>query len=90
MAQKHLNITLRGRVQGVWFRHTARIEAQQREITGFVANEPDGSVRIEAEGDEAALANFVTWCHRGPALAKVEDVKVKAGALKQFEYFTVR
>lgn len=84
---KHLNIVIFGRVQGVWFRHTAREEAQQRGITGFVRNDPDGSVYIEAEGEAAALKAFVAWCQRGPASAKVEDVKVTTGGLKHFERF---
>ena len=48
----HLNITLYGKVQGVFLRRTIEHEAKRKGIAGFVRNEPDGSVYIEAEGEE--------------------------------------
>ena len=59
---KHVNIKIYGEVQGVGFRDAAYWKARKSEIAGFVMNEPDGPVYIEAEGEEAALKNFVAWC----------------------------
>ena len=48
-----------GRVQGVGFRYTAHAIAQKYRLTGFVKNEYDGSVLVEAQGDEAAIDAFI-------------------------------
>lgn len=72
---KHLSIRIYGRVQGVGFRYAAQGEMKKLRITGTARNEPDGSVYVEAEGDEAALKEFLIWCHKGPWLAKVERVE---------------
>ena len=47
---KHFDITVQGKVQGVWFRDSTMKEAKRLGINGFVRNEPDGSVYVEAEG----------------------------------------
>lgn len=70
-------IKVYGRVQGVGFRYAALDEAQRLGIKISPRNEPDGSVRIEAEGDNAALKKFVAWCRKGPPPAEVERVEVK-------------
>lgn len=88
---RHVNILVRGRVQGVFFRSTARREAEKLGITGFVRNERDGSVYIEAEGDDEQLREFVAWCCKGPPLAKVEDCEVvEDGEIKHFQAFEIR
>ncbi len=68
-------IKIFGRVQGVGFRYAALDEARKLGIKVSPRNEEDGSVRIEAEGDEAALKKFLAWCKHGPAFAKVERVE---------------
>ena len=85
---KHLKITITGRVQGVGFRHAARDQARYMGIKGYVKNLPDGSVFIEAEGEDEAMALFVRWCRQGPPFARVEDVITEPGTwvgLKSFE-----
>ena len=86
---KQAVITIRGRVQGVFYRHSARIEAERCGISGWARNEPDGSVTILAEGEEAALKKFIAWCRTGPSLARVNDVQVTwgeaTGEFKRFE-----
>ena len=71
---QHYKITVTGKVQGVWFRDTARREATRLGLAGFARNEPDGSVYIEVEGPEQALQQFLAWCHEGPQEARVESV----------------
>ena len=78
-----------GRVQGVFFRHSARIHADDLGLTGWARNEEDGSVTITVEGEETALHQFLALCRRGPPLAAVEQVDVSwqeaSGEFKRFE-----
>lgn len=86
---KHLNITIRGKVQGVFFRASTQEKADELTISGFVRNEADGSVYVEAEGSEATLKLFAEWCHHGPRFARVEEVVVVEGETKNFNQFVV-
>ena len=86
---KHLNVTVRGIVQGVFFRKSAQEEAYRLRIAGFIQNESDGSVYIEAEGMEEDLVEFITWCNEGPEGASVTEVKVKEGRFQDFEDFEI-
>jgi acylphosphatase len=63
VVRKH--ITLYGNVQGVFLRRTVRHEASRLGLSGFVRNEPDGTVYIEAEGDGERVEQFVTWLRAG-------------------------
>jgi len=65
-----------GRVQGVGFRYSAMREARSLGIVGAVANLPDGSVEVFAEGDLLRLQRFLAWLHKGPPGAFVRDVDV--------------
>lgn len=87
---KHLNIKITGQVQGVSFRYYAQEKAQKLGLTGFVYNEPDNSVYIEAEGKEENLEKFLQWCKQGPGFAKVEKVNIQDGKLKNFNDFFVK
>jgi len=69
-------IRVSGRVHGVFFRASARAAALDMDIKGFVRNEPDGTVYIEAEGAEGNLERFLEWCRHGPEHAKVHEVHV--------------
>lgn len=87
---KRVLIRVYGRVQGVFFRHSAREKAHELNITGFARNEADGSVYIEAEGEEDELEQFITWCRIGPELAQVEKVGVSfSDELKHFTEFLI-
>jgi acylphosphatase len=63
-----------GRVQGVYFRHSTRLEAQRLAIAGLARNLPDGSVEVIAHGVPAAIASLREWLHSGPPMARVEAV----------------
>ena len=89
MEGKHYDITIEGKVQGVWYRASARREALRLGLTGFVRNLSDGRVYAEAEGPEAALEAFVRWCEKGPPMADVTAVKVATAAVRGFDGFEV-
>lgn len=67
-----------GRVQGVWYRDTARQEAERLGVSGSAANRLDGRVVLEAEGEEAAVEAFLAWAAEGPPRARVDAVSVEA------------
>ncbi len=73
---ERVHIIVRGMVQGVFFRANTIREAQALGIRGFVRNLPDGSVEAVAEGPKKTLEEFVTWCQRGPDMARVDRVEV--------------
>lgn len=56
-------------------------------INGFVKNNYDGSVYLEAEGNNHALEEFVKWCWEGPTFARVENVITTEGPLKNLGSF---
>jgi len=85
---KCLNITVFGRVQGVYFRRNTLLKAQELGIKGFVRNEENGTVYIEAEGEEDILEQFVEWCFIGPEHAEVKNMEMKEGKLKNYADFT--
>jgi len=73
---KAVSVTVTGRVQGVSFRWYAVQEAERLGVTGWISNEPDGSVGGHFEGDDDAVEALVAWCRRGPSYAVVRDVAV--------------
>lgn len=75
--RKHAKIKVHGKVQGVRFRWSAKEIARHMGLAGFVKNMSDGTVYIEAEGDEEALGEFIDWCQIGPLLADVSHVDVR-------------
>jgi acylphosphatase len=70
-----LEAVVSGMVQGVYFRHFTRQEANRLNLTGWVANQPDGTVKVVAEGDKSNLDNLLDFLHNGPPAARVENVK---------------
>jgi acylphosphatase len=69
-------VTVHGRVQGVFFRDTTRRMAESRGVTGWIRNNPDGSVEAAFEGDADAVDQMVRFAHEGPHGAVVERVDV--------------
>ena len=73
---KHINVKITGKVQGVGFRWTAYEKFVELELQGKAENVADGGVLVDAEGPEEKLSNLVEWCKVGPTGAKVENVEV--------------
>jgi acylphosphatase len=66
-----------GRVQGVWFRASARDRALALGVDGSARNLADGRVELCAEGDPDRVDAFVAWCREGPEAARVAGVAVE-------------
>jgi len=86
---RHVNIRVKGKVQGVFYRATARDVAETLQLKGFVRNEPDRTVYIEAEGEPGAIEQFIQWCRQGPPRAVVGDVEVTDGTVQSFSRFEI-
>lgn len=87
---ERLSATVRGRVQGVGFRRYVRKWARKLDLVGWVRNEPDGTVRLVAEGGADALDRLIRLLWGGPPPAVVEDVAAeRGGAEGGFEAFTI-
>ena len=73
---RRVRLVVKGFVQGVSYRANAVHEASQLGLTGWVKNQPDGGVLLEAQGPSDRLDALVTWCKDGPPHAQVEAVEV--------------
>ncbi|WP_234859330.1 acylphosphatase [Aquimarina aquimarini] len=87
---KHYKITVTGKVQGVWYRKNTHEKAKELTIKGFVENQPNGNVYLEAEGDANQLKALLEWCAIGPEYAKVATVSYQEDNLQFFESFEIR
>lgn len=66
--------TVKGRVQGVFFRESTRKIAESLGLTGYAVNLPDGDVEVLACGDELALEKLEAWLQEGPPMSRVTVV----------------
>lgn len=85
---QQLHAVVRGRVQGVGFRDATERRAIELGLSGWVRNQPDGTVEVTAEGDRATLEHLLEFLHRGPSAARVSKVesewKVGSGGFSDF------
>ena len=77
MSAVTLHLVIHGRVQGVCFRDSMRVEAQNHEVSGWVSNRPDRTVEAVVQGAAADVDAIVRWAHHGPSLAQVSRVDVE-------------
>lgn len=66
-----------GRVQGVFYRASARQRAELLGVTGYARNLADGRVEVLACGEPAAVAALCAWLREGPPAASVTDVLIE-------------
>jgi acylphosphatase len=86
-----LEAIVHGRVQGVSFRYYTRLEAQRLGVTGWVANQPDGTVMVVAQGTDKALAQLAEFLHRGPSMARVVKVEIDwVEATTEYHRFSIQ
>ena len=86
---KHLDIIVKGKVQGVFYRGSTKAVADQLGVKGYVRNEDNGDVTIAAEGDNLSLEMFLDWCKEGPQDAVVTSMESHEGELKNYRNFEV-
>ncbi|MES2778629.1 MAG: acylphosphatase [Bacteroidota bacterium] len=87
---KHYNITITGKVQGVFFRKYTVEQALKLNVNGVVRNEANGDVYCEVEGEEDVLKQFAKWCWKGSPFSKVEKVSITEGVMQHFQLFEIK
>jgi acylphosphatase len=80
MTSTAVQVRVSGRVQGVAFRWEAQHAAEKLGVTGWVRNEPDGSVTAHVEGEPDAVNDMVVWLRTGPPAARVSNAAVRDAA----------
>ncbi len=87
---KRLHIWISGKVQGVFFRASARRKAMDLGVKGWIRNLDDGRVEAVFEGDDSSVKEMVDYCRRGPYGANVDNVEVKIeGYSNEFDSFEI-
>jgi acylphosphatase len=74
---RRVHVLVRGRVQGVWYRGSAQACALELGLDGSARNLPDGRVELYARGPSDEVEEFLAWCGKGPAGARVEAVEIE-------------
>ena len=86
---KTIRLTVRGKVQGVFYRASAKNIADDLGITGWIKNLTDRNVEIKATSSEELLQQFIDWCRQGPQRAIVEEVIIEDIQLETFTGFRI-
>ena len=87
---KTIQLRVTGRVNGVGYRHYVKKKANEYKIFGFVQNESEGSILIEAEGEHIDIETFLDCCYRGSVLSKIRDVKVYDLPFRGYVMFEIK
>jgi acylphosphatase len=80
---------VKGRVQGVGFRWFAERTARELGVRGWVRNLSDGSVETVAEGEDAAVAAYLSRLERGPHGSRVDGVAIEETPESGFSGFEI-
>ena len=85
-----IHLLIKGKVQGVFYRATAKKIADKLNLTGWIKNTKEGDVEVAVTGDEIFLKEFINWCWKGPPKAIVHNVKVIPIQETAFTAFDIR
>ncbi len=81
--------TIRGRVQGVWFRDSTRKQALALSLSGSASNLANGHVEVLAYGESAALDELAKWLTCGPPLARVTEIIAHEAEWRDVDGFSI-
>jgi acylphosphatase len=84
-----VHLIIKGKVQGVFYRATARDEAEKLGLTGWIKNTSEGNVEVVVNGSQEHIDRYIAWCWKGPSRAKVESVEVKDLQEERFDGFQI-
>ena len=88
---ERLRAVVKGEVQGVGFRWAVQSQASRLGLTGYAETLPDGSVRVEAEGQPDRLDQLEAFLHQGPRWAEVASLdSQRVPATGEFRGFSAR
>jgi len=86
---KTVRLIIKGKVQGVFYRATAKDIADLIGVKGWVKNLPNNDVEITATAAEDVLQKFIAWCKQGPPKARVDEVTVEELNVEEFKGFKI-
>lgn len=84
-----VHLLIKGKVQGVFYRASAKDVAEQLCLSGWIRNTKDGDVEAVASGEEDRIKEFIEWCKKGPRKAEVVKVVVTEKENQQYENFRI-
>jgi acylphosphatase len=84
-----IHIRISGKVQGVFFRASAKEIADKLKIAGWVKNTLEGDVEIVAEGASGSIEKFIQWCKKGPPKAIVSHLDYKETEPAELKNFSI-
>ena len=84
-----VRLLIKGKVQGVFYRASAKEIAGNTGITGWIKNTADGDVESLVTGTEAQIDEFILWCRRGSPKAMVTGITITEEASEYFSEFLV-
>ncbi|SDQ24515.1 acylphosphatase [Microbacterium sp. cf332] len=87
---RSVHVDVEGRVQGVGYRYSLRLEAERRGVAGWVRNRSDGTVEAVVEGPDDAVDDVLAWLANGPPGARVDRTRVTDAPVSGTTGFEVR
>ncbi|MEO6187380.1 MAG: acylphosphatase [Ginsengibacter sp.] len=84
-----VQLIIKGKVQGVFFRASAKKMAEELGLAGWIKNTHNGGVEAVVSGKKESIENFIAWCKIGPKKASVVSVQVSEIEEKIFENFAI-
>jgi acylphosphatase len=85
-----VHLLISGKVQGVFYRDSARKVAQKLTIKGWIKNRKDEKVEALVSGEKNELDDFINWCKSGPERAKVKEVVITKYPITIFDKFEIK
>ena len=88
---KKVHVTISGLVQGIFFRHHAKVLARKLGLKGYVRNLSNGNVEVVAQGDSKNIEKLIDFLKKGPSGAKVDKIDIiEQKPTSEFTDFEVR
>jgi acylphosphatase len=84
-----VHLLIKGKVQGVFYRASAKDVADQLKLGGWIRNTTEGDVETVVTGDDDRVKEFIEWCKKGPRKAEVTKVIITEKEAEQFFGFTI-
>ena len=84
-----VHLIIKGEVQGVFYRATAKKTADELGISGWIKNTEEGNVEALVTGSRQQLVKFISWCKQGPVTAKISEVVSTEQTETFFESFVI-
>jgi len=85
-----IHLIIKGKVQGVFYRASAKDMAVKLGLKGWVKNTREGNVEIKVQGPGDLLEEFVQWCYKGPPSAQVTGIDRYELAEESFHDFRIK